>query len=560
MKILMAQLNPTIGDFDGNLTTHKSVMEQYGTDHDLLVFGELSLCGYYPKDMLGMKGFIEAHETQLSALIEFSKSITAAIAVGCVLRNTTGKGKPFYNAACVIEQGHIIATYKKQLLPDYNIFDENRWFEPGTQTTTFHFRGKRIGLLICEDIWLDHNNPLYQIDPVNNLAAETIDLAITLHGSPGSARKPAERLEVIQSAAQKLNATLVYVNQVGGQDDIVFDGGSIAVSAAGEVLAQQPYYQESCITLDTNNCKVQEANIPTPMTVIADQVCMGLKDYMRRCGFKKVIVGSSGGIDSALTIALAARAIGAENVIAVTMPSQFSSEGSVSDSQKLCDNLGIPLLHAPIGNEFELACENFEKAHGHPMSNLAKENEQARIRGKQLMALSNTNGAMLLTTGNKSEAAVGYFTLYGDSCGGLNLLGDLYKHYEVYPLSRWINEEAGREIIPEAVINKAPSAELSEGQQDTDSLPDYPVLDPILKLYIEYHALPESVREKLEQQVNSFAPEVVNKVIRLVNNSEYKRSQVARIIRVQRICFGSGRQVPIAGQYDWSKDTLFKQG
>lgn len=550
MKVLMAQMNPTVGDFDGNVAGHKAVMDDHGKKADLIVFGELSLCGYFPNDMLGMKGFIEAHNEALEQVIQHSLTCEAGIVIGCV-RENPGTGRRFYNTLALIERGNVLSLYHKHLLPDYNIFNESRWFEPGHQIENCFYRGEWLAFLICEDIWLDHDDPVYKSDPVGLLALEQVDIVISIHGSPGNMHKPRERLEAIERTANRIDAAVVYVNQVGGHDDIVFDGGSLVVNAQGGLLGQLPFYETGCLLVDTASQAIVTASDPGTLDILYHQTCLGLKDYMWRSGFTKVIVGSSGGIDSALTIALAASAIGPENVIAVTMPSQFSSSGSVDDSQALCNNLGINLITDSVAAEFDLACARFEVAHGFPMSALAMENQQARIRGMKLMALSNTNGAMLLTTGNKSEAAVGYYTLYGDSCGGLNLLGDMYKSTEVYPLSAWLNMRSTKDIIPWSIIEKPPSAELSEDQVDADSLPPYEDLDKILKLYIEYDALPASAIDTLEREVGEMDQGVVAGVKSLVNMSEHKRKQAAMIIRVQRISFGSGRRVPVAGVYNW---------
>lgn len=544
MKVLMAQLNYQIADIDGNTQKILSVMEQHGADVDLIVFTELCITGYYPKDLLYQRSLIDAQDEALQQIKDATKDLKAAVIVGYVERNQ-GYGKPYFNSLGVFERGLQTFTVNKQLLPVYNIFDEARHFESGDQTGVFSFKGQKLGFLICEDGWEDTADPMYKSNPVKDLEEQNVDLIISINASPGNIGKQAQRYALIKRTAQQCNADVVYVNQVGGIDDIVFDGGSIAVNAQGQTLAQSNFYEEDLSLVDLASANVREPIIQRKMDVIAQQLKLGLLDYCKKTGFDSVVIGSSGGIDSAVTIALAVWALGPENVVAITMPSPFSSEGSWSDSEDLCENLGIPLINAPIRDQFKLDCDEFEKRFGEKPSGLTQENMQARTRARILMGYSNNFGNLVLSTGNKSEISVGYCTLYGDMGGGLSLIGDLYK-MEVYALARYLNEEVfDGKGIPEPIIDKEPSAELSPDQKDSDSLPPYPVLDAILHYYIEEDYLTDAEKESYEKTLLNIDQSTVTKVRKMVSRAEYKRQQAAPVIRVHHRAFGVGRQIPL---------------
>jgi NAD+ synthetase len=477
--------------------------------------------------------------------------------IGYIERNSAETGKRFFNSLAVFSKGEQIFNYRKQLLPTYNIFDEKRYFEEGSadQPMVFNLNGHRVGVLICEDGWDDSaTNNMYNASPVKALKAQNPEFVVSINASPSNINKAEDRLEVFSKAVSEiLKVPFVYVNQVGANDQIVFDGASFIMNSKGILSGHLEFFAEQVSVVEMDNLEYisqhKISKFPTANELFYKQTVMGLRDYIGKCGFTSVVVGSSGGIDSALTLALAVDALGAENVKAITMPSHYSSSGSVDDSVILCNNLGVKLYTRPIGRDFDVTVEEFKKSFGEEPKKITIENIQSRIRGRILMEYSNNTGAIVLSTGNKSELSVGFCTLYGDTNGGLNLIGDLYK-MQVYALSRYYNELHGVELIPETIIVKEPSAELSPGQVDTDSLPPYPVLDAILRLYIEHDYLDE--KERLEELalLKDVKQEVIDKVVRLVHNSEFKRHQAPPIIRVQYRSFGVGRQVPIvAVQY-----------
>ncbi len=558
LKLALAQLNPTVGDFEGNAAAIIDGMRRAAGDQaDLVVFTELSLCGYYPGDLLEDAAFLLHAERALDTVVQASRDTPKLVTIIGTVRRNHGPGKPLFNALLALRNGEIVAEYYKQLLPTYGIFDERRHFEPGPEgACVLDVAGHQVGFLICEDGW-NNDGRDYKVNPFSALRAAEPDLVVSINASPSNIGKREQRHDLFAAASAQKNLPIVYVNQVGGQDQLVFDGASFAVSPTQGVAFEAPAFVEHFHVLAFAAGKFDSPAAAVAPTSVVDftrrQIVLGLQDYARRCGFKKAVVGSSGGIDSALTLALAVEALGAENVIAITMPSAFSSEGSVSDSVKLCDNLGILLHTHPILDLVGQYGSGFEAAFDAPLKGLTLENLQARIRGTILMAYSNASGALLLTTGNKSEISVGYCTLYGDTNGGLGLIGDLYKT-EVYALSRHINEHAGREIIPEDVLTKPPSAELAPGQQDTDSLPPYEVLDEILKWHIEGHRIPakeaqaaRSFVEQLGGDANGAA--LLRRILGMVARNEYKRRQAPPIIRVRSRAFGSGRQMPIAAKY-----------
>jgi NAD+ synthase (glutamine-hydrolysing) len=544
MKIVLCQQNYKIADFEGNLRKILAAIGQHGDDADLIVFTELCISGYYPKDLIERAEFMQRQNAALNKVREATRNKKAAVIAGFVDKNPF-QGKRFHNALGIYQSGELQFIYHKQLLPVYNIFDEARHFEPGRRPGLWQLKDKRIGLLICEDAWGAHD-PLYDVDPVEQLAREQLDLVISINASPSNIGKHEQRLQVIQRVASRCQAPVVYVNQVGGMDDVIFDGGSIAVDKQGLCIASAPAFEEAAKTIDLDNPQITNPPQPGAAEFAYRQLRLGLQDYVRKCGFKGVVVGSSGGIDSALTLALAVSALGSENVTAITMPSQYSSAGSVADSESLCRALGVRLYHAPIKEEFDLVRAEFETAFGMKPSNLTCENMQARIRGRKLMEYSNHTGDLVLSTGNKSELSVGYCTLYGDMNGGLSVIGDLYKT-EVYALSRYINEQVfKREVIPAAILDKPPSAELAPGQADTDSLPEYDVLDAILRHYLEADLYLESDREQFNILLSSIDQQIIERVRKMVDRAEFKRQQAAPILRVQKRSFGFGRQIPIA--------------
>lgn len=549
MKIVASQCNFTIGDFAGNTAKILDVIEKHEKHSDLIVFSELSLSGYYPMDLIERRGFIEEQDNHLQKILDASKGLRTAIVIGFIDRNDV-IGKPFHNALAVIMDGSIVFKYHKKLLPTYNIFDEMRHFEPGKLSGIWELNGVKIGFLICEDAWNDESTPGYNQVPIHDLVENAADIFISINASPSDIQKQQERIDLLRNKSIKYGKPIVYVNQVGGNDELIFDGNSFAIDSSGKFMQLCDAFTESegVINYQNNKITTSEKSISNQIKnneqLFYNQIIMGLRDYCKKCGFSSVIIGSSGGIDSALTLALAVDAIGPDNVIAITMPSHFSSSGSVDDSVDLCQNLGVKLHEISIKDAYDLAVNRFSKSYNQKPSKLTCENIQARIRGQILMEYSNHFGSMLLSTGNKSELSVGYATLYGDMNGGLNLLGDLYK-MEVYSLSNYINELHGKEIIPQSIIDKEPSAELSDGQKDTDSLPPYPVLDAILRIYIEHELLSEDEIKHGKKIITDSGFKEVEKIIQMVDRAEYKRRQAPPIIRVHRKSFGIGRRLPI---------------
>lgn len=564
LKLAIAQLNVTVGDFAGNVAATIAHMRRAGAcQADLVVFSELSLCGYYPGDLLEDADFLHRMEAALEDILAASRALPKLVTVLGTVRRNLGPGKALHNALLAIRDGRIVAEYYKQLLPTYGILDERRHFEPGPERAcTLDVVGHTIGFLICEDGWNDEGRD-YQVNPFDALGAAAPELVVSINASPSDFGKRRRRHALFGAACARRRLPLLYVNQVGGQDQLVFDGASFAMSPAQGLVFEAASFQEDhqLLGFDAGRFGSPDgASLPAldGDDLAADefarrQIVLGLRDYARRCHFSRVVVGSSGGIDSALTLALAVQALGAENVVAITMPSAYSSAGSISDSVALCANLGIRLHTHPIHDIVAQFSAGFGAAFDAPLQGLPLENLQARIRGTILMEYSNASGALLLTTGNKSEISVGYCTLYGDTNGGLGLIGDLYKT-EVFALSRHVNAQARRELIPEAVLSKPPSAELAPGQRDTDSLPPYDVLDEILKWHIEGERLPPAEAACASRLVAALRTteqgrQLVTRVLGMVARNEYKRRQAAPIIRVRARAFGGGRQLPIAAKY-----------
>lgn len=564
LRITLAQLNFTVGDIEGNVARMVAAARQAANEQaDLVVFTELALCGYYPGDMLDESAFQQRVAAGLAALQQASAELPGLHWVVGAPTPAQGPGKRLHNSLLVLQAGEVRLRYAKQLLPTYNIFDELRHFEPGPDVAkVLRIGNAQVGLLICEDGWNDSGAD-YATNPFDRMRDAAPDLVVSINASPSHIAKREQRHQIFGDASRRNGLPILYVNQVGGHDQIVFDGASFAVEPEAGIVFEARRFMEDVRTLqfDNGHFLTAEGEKPEPvpaqglptMEFYRQQIVLGLSDYARRCGFKQVVVGSSGGIDSALTLALAAQALGPENVVGITMPSRFSSSGSVDDSVALCQNLGVQLLTHPIADPVAVYAQQFEASFGQVLQGLPLENLQARIRGTVLMEYSNAFGHLLLTTGNKSEISVGYCTLYGDTNGGLGLIGDLYKT-EVFALSRHINAHAGRELIPEAIIDKEPSAELAPNQRDVDSLPPYPVLDEVLKMLIEgdrlapaeYDAARAFVQQ-LEQGDDGRA--LVQRVRMMVARNEYKRRQAPPIVRVRARAFGSGRQMPIAARY-----------
>ena len=564
-RITLAQLNPTIGDFAGNIALMRKAAAIAQADNaNMVVFPELSLTGYSPGDLLDEPDFVNRTEAGMAELLVASRETPDLCWVVGTPTRRSGPGKALENSLLVLRNGVVALKYVKQLLPTYNIFDERRHFEPGPDVAKVLRVGEtQVGFLICEDAWNDAGDD-YAVNPFDRLVDAAPDLVVSINASPSNIGKRKQRHLLFAAASRRHNLPLVYVNQVGGHDQIVFDGSSFAVSPQEGVVFEAARFEESVTTLALNGSRffsvtgeslfpVSDEGLPV-MEFYRRQIVLGLRDYARRCGFKQAVIGSSGGIDSALTLALAAEALGPENVIGITMPSRFSSSGSVSDSEVLCLNLGVRLYEHPIRDIVSQFETGFADAFGSPPHGLTLENLQARVRGTLLMEYSNCYGHLLLTTGNKSELSVGYCTLYGDTNGGLGLIGDLYKT-EVFALSRHINVSAGRELIPASIIDKEPSAELAPDQRDTDSLPPYPVLDTILKVLIEGSRLGTEEQNEVEAAYSTLmgaseGRNLVAKIRRMIARNEYKRRQAPPILRVRGRAFGSGRQMPIAAKYD----------
>jgi len=542
LKIALAQLNFTVGDFELNTSKMADVLFQAKQDNvDLVVFSELAVCGYMPDDLLDYPSFVERCEHALEAVSRACDGIAAI--VGGVIRNP-GKGRLLQNAACFMYNGQIQHTVAKTLLPTYDVFNEHRYFQPETASKIIEYKGVNIGIAICEDLWDVYNDFEYPISPGQALKDLGADLIINPSASPFHIGKQSLRNRVFGGQAARFDLPVLYVNQVGVHTELLFDGSSRAVNGNGEVVIQAPSFEETVVYADFANGKFSVGNsVPLDTDDIAQlykALVFGIKDYFSKMGFSHALLGSSGGIDSAVVQALASAALGGENVHPVLMPSMFSSDHSVRDAETLSKNLGNDPITLPIKNIYDQYLETLQPVFAGKAFNLAEENLQARSRAVLLMAISNKMGYILLNTSNKSELSVGYSTLYGDLCGALSVIGDVYKN-QVYALAKYINRNG--EIIPNNIIVKAPSAELRPGQKDSDSLPDYDVLDELLKHYIEE-------RKGVEELITmGYETAVVTKVVALVNGSEYKRYQAPPILRVSAKAFGKGRIMPLVAKY-----------
>lgn len=539
MKIALGQLNYHIGNFSANSEKIISGIRKAKSEGcKLIVFSELALSGYPARDFLNFTDFIENCETSIEKIAQECYGITAI--VGAPSFNNSKLGKNTFNSAFVLQEGEVKRKYNKWLLPTYDVFDEYRYFEPSEKGLIFDLENKRICVSICEDIWDIEEDKLYANDPFSVVNDEEIDLIINLSASPFSYNHYESRLMVARHHAKKHNCDLVYVNHVGAQTELTFDGGSFVVNSEGNLIHQSPFFEEDISVFDTEVRDVCPSIVISKYERIHDALILGIKDYFTKLGFKKAILGLSGGVDSALVAYLASRALGAENLLCVLMPSEYSTSHSVSDAEELVRNLKckqkIIEIHAVYEQFLELLNPHFEEI---PF-NVTEENLQARSRGVILMGLSNKLGHILLNTTNKSEMAVGYGTLYGDMCGGLSPIGDLYKT-EVFDLCRYINRN--ETVIPWNIIEKPPSAELRPDQKDSDSLPPYEVLDEILYKYINEELSPQDIIDQNHDY------ELVMRILKMVNRSEYKRHQTAPILRMSNKSFGMGRRMPIVGHY-----------
>lgn len=558
MKIFLAQQNYHIGNFESN--TEKiicAVGQAKEQGADIVVFSELSICGYPPRDFLEFNDFIEKSYAAIEKIKQHADSI--AVIVGGPDRNNIKEGKDLFNAAFFLYNKEVKAIAHKTCLPTYDVFDEYRYFEPAYEWNIIEHKGKRIALTICEDIWNLGNNPLYRICPMDKLMGQAPDVMINISASPFDYTHDEDRKATIKANVLKYKLPMFYCNCVGSQTEIVFDGASLVFDKDGNLCGQLPSFQSKLEGFILNDDGSIDGEIIEPASRVPDKelvpsgleenlniqqvhdaVVMGIKDYFSKMGFTKAIIGSSGGIDSAVTIALACTALGAENVRAVLMPSQYSTGHSVSDAEQLSKNLGNPYDIVPIKNIYDSFLTELKPIFKNLPFSIAEENIQSRTRGNLLMAIANKFGYILLNTSNKSELATGYGTLYGDMAGGLGVLGDCYK-MQVYALANHINRD--KEIIPSNIITKAPSAELRPGQKDSDSLPDYAVLDEILYQYIERRQGPNEIKAQ------GFDAALVDRVLKMVNINEYKRNQFCPIIRISPKAFGVGRRVPIVGKY-----------
>jgi len=583
MKIFLAQQNYHIGNFEANAAKIIDGIEKAkAAGADLVLFSELCICGYPPRDFLEFEDFI----TQCYAAIDRIKvhADTIGVLIGSPARNPQKEGKDLFNAVFFLHEGEVKAEIHKTLLPTYDVFDEYRYFEPAFNWRCIDFKGKKLAVTICEDIWNLGDNPLYRVTPMEILIREQPDVMLNLSASPYNYAADVVRRSIVEAHTRKYGLPMLYCNTVGSQTEIVFDGGSLVYSASGQLVREMKYFGEDYALFDLDELTAAKGTPERPSDVpgevlaaadsalaggtpahkyyysayevgrdtdtleyltddkniqeIHDALVMGIGDYFKKMGFKKATLGSSGGIDSAVVQALAVEALGADNVHVLLMPSPYSTGHSVDDAVQLCKNLGNRYDIVPIRTIYEDFLETLKPIFGDLPFNVTEENIQSRTRGNLLMALANKFGYILLNTSNKSELATGYGTLYGDMAGGLGVLGDLYK-MQVYALARYMNKD--REVIPANILSKAPSAELRPDQKDSDSLPDYAVLDRVLYQYIELRRGP--------REIEGFEPDVVNRILRMVNNNEYKRNQFCPIIRVSCKAFGVGRRLPIVAKY-----------
>ena len=547
MKITLAQLNPTIGDIQGNLAKVEKTLSACSKDSpDLVVFSELFLVGYPPRDLLERPSFIARTQGAIEKLLKVSRNYgQTGIIVGVPQPNHQPTGKAIHNSALLMYQGKLLFTHHKSLLPTYDVFDEPRYFEPGMVDTVVKFKDTILGISVCEDAW---NDPAlwprrtYHHDPIETMAKSGARIIINIAASPFHRGKERLRYDIVRSHACKHQIPFLFVNQVGANDELIFDGRSICLDGAGNPIAVLPSFQEKIQTISLDQGGVVTSYEPQEeIESVYQALVLGLKDYMAKCGFTTALLGLSGGIDSAVTCCIAVEALGSENVVAVTMPGPYSSPGSAEDSKNLAENLGISFQVIPISPLYEAYMASLEPHFKGREADVTEENIQARIRGNILMALSNKFGHLVLSTGNKSELAVGYCTLYGDMSGGLSVISDVPKTM-VYELAGYINKQSP--VLPQEIINKAPTAELRENQTDQDTLPPYEVLDQILHYYLDEHYSMEDILRF------DFEPETVRWVVRAIDRNEYKRRQGPLGLKVTSKAFGTGRRMPIAAKFE----------
>ncbi|HZY74213.1 MAG TPA: NAD+ synthase [Edaphobacter sp.] len=547
MRIALAQINTTVGDLDGNVRRIlAAARDAAARGADVAVFPELAVTGYPPRDLVEKESFLDRTAAALEQLARDSASLGIAIIVGYTGRSQASTGKRATNSAAILDGGRIVFTQTKMLLPTYDVFDEARYFVPAERETLFTLRGVPTALTICEDAWNDKQfweRPLYRQDPVEELAGAGARVLISVNASPYHMHKRELRREVFANTARRHRLPVVYVNEVGGNDSLIFDGSSFALDAEARPIASCASFREDLVIADIDTgAGDQHADLPDECEAVYRALVLGTRDYLHKCGFERALLGLSGGIDSSLTAAIAADAVGPENVIGIGMPSQYSSEGSLTDARELARNLGIHFETIPIGGVFDAYLAALEPIFAGCPRDVTEENLQARIRGALLMAVSNKRGCLVLTTGNKSELAVGYCTLYGDMCGGLAVISDVPKTL-VYELSRVVNRlHPG--AIPESVFVKPPSAELRPNQTDQDTLPPYDVLDRVLHCYVEDYESPSQIAAKLNLPLD-----FVKKIVNTVDRTEYKRQQAAPGLKVTTKAFGIGRRFPIAQRF-----------
>ncbi len=547
MRIALAQINPTVGDLTGNVDRMaRAARDAAGRGAEVVIFPELSITGYPPRDLVEKPSFLDRSERELERLAHETADLDVSVICGYVARSQAETGKRALNSAAVLEKGQVAFRQSKMLLPNYDVFDEARYFRPAERSSLCTLRGTKVALTICEDAWNDRQlwkQRLYQRDPVEELFEAGGELMICINASPYSMGKREIRRGIYRAAARRYRKPVVYVNQVGGNDQLVFDGSSFAMSGAGEVIASARSFEEDLVLADTDSATGdRHEDFSDECEAAYQALVLGTRDYIRKCGFSRVLIGLSGGIDSSITAAIAVEAVGKENVTGVGMPGPYSSDHSVRDARDMAAKLGIRFEMVPISGVYERFVQELAPLFAGRAQDVTEENLQSRLRGVTLMALSNKTGALVLTTGNKSELAVGYCTLYGDMCGGLAVISDVPKTM-VYALSRIANRRhAG--AIPESVFTKPPSAELRPDQKDTDSLPEYEVLDRILEAYIEQYRTPRQIADSMGVSI-----ELVQDIVNKVDRNEYKRQQAAPGLKVTSKAFGMGRRFPIAQRY-----------
>ena len=542
MKIALAQINPTVGDFTGNLEKIVAASRRAADQGArLTVFSELAICGYPPADFLEKPSFLARCSSAVDELAQATQDLPTALVAGVALSSRQDSGKPAVNAAVLLDRGKVLLEQHKRLLPFYDVFDEQRYFSAARGQEVVEFDGVRLAISICEDAWNDKAfwpRRLYSVDPLEELMRQNPAVHINLSASPFWHGKREVRRQMLAAIAKRNGVPVLMCNQVGGNDSLIFDGSSLALNGNGDLVAQAASFAPDLVLVDPFTAPPFEPPAPDDIEAAYRALVVGTRDYVRKCGFSKVLIALSGGIDSALVAVIAADALGPENVLTIGMPSAYSSAGSIDDSRKLAANLGVRFETIGIGELFDEYNKALAPLFTGRKPDTTEENIQSRIRGNLIMALSNKLGALVLTTGNKSEMAVGYCTLYGDMVGALAVIGDLVKT-RLYAICRWLNRE--REVIPWSIIEKPPSAELRPGQKDTDSLPPYDVLDPIVEAYVERYETPERIAEQY-----NFPLSLVQHVVLLIERSEYKRQQAAPVLKVTSKSFGMGRRFPIA--------------